>query len=102
MPARKSSGVESARRNLILIKTLLATSNEFPGAPIVMASRAETQPEEAHLYRYRTAALVGPWRKSARQAVLDAVRAHLVRREGRDRQTLRWLVPGRIEEMAAD
>jgi hypothetical protein len=66
-----------------------------------VASRAENQSEEAHLYRYRTAALVGPWRKSARQAVLDAVRAHLVRREGRDKKSLRWLVPGRIEETVA-
>ena len=66
-----------------------------------MASRGESQSEAAHLYRYRTAALIGPWRKSARQALLDAVRAHLVRREGRDRQTLRWLVPGRIEETVA-
>jgi hypothetical protein len=66
-----------------------------------MASRAASQPEEAHLYRYRTAALVGPWRKTARQAVLDAVRAHLVRREGRDTKNLRWLVPGRIEETVA-
>ena len=65
-----------------------------------MASRVSAQPGEAgHLYRYRMAALIGPWRKTARQALLDAVRAHLVRREGRDGQTLRWLVPGRIEEM---
>lgn len=66
-----------------------------------MASRAANQPDEAHLYRYRTSALVGPWRKTARQAVRDAVRAHLVRRMGRDRQTLQWMVPGRIEEMVA-
>ncbi len=68
-----------------------------------MASRAASQPQEpAHFYRYRTAALVGPWRKTARQAVRDAVRAHLVRRDGRDRQLLHWLVPGRIEETEAD
>ena len=64
-----------------------------------MASRAASQPEEAHLYRYRTSALVGPWRKTARQAVLDAVRARQVRRDERNRQALHWLVPGRIEEM---
>ncbi len=68
-----------------------------------MASKSISQPEEAaHLYRYRTPALVGPWRKSARQAVLDALRAHQARREGRDRQAVRWLVPGRIEEMVTN
>ena len=67
-----------------------------------MASRTANQPDAAaHLYRYRTAALVGPWRKTARQAVLDALRARQVRREERDRHALRWLVPGRIEETDA-
>ena len=60
---------------------------------------AASQPEGAHLYRYRTSALVGPWRKTARQAVLDAIRARQVRRDDRNRQALQWLVPGRIEEM---
>ena len=55
-----------------------------------------------HLYRYRTSALVGPWRKSARQAVLDAVHARQARRDQRDRKVLRWLVPGRIEETEAN
>ena len=64
-----------------------------------MASSAHRQPTHAaHLYRYRTTALVGPWRKTARQALLDAVRAHKARR---DDQTVRWLVPGRIEETEA-
>jgi hypothetical protein len=67
-----------------------------------MASRTAREPESAaHLYRYRTIALVGPWRKTARQAVLDAVHARQVHREGRDREKLRWLVPGRIEESGA-
>lgn len=65
-----------------------------------MASKLASQPEQAaHLYRYRTPALVGPWRKSARQAELDALRARQARRDDRDRQAMLWLVPGRIEEM---
>ena len=65
-----------------------------------MASNARREPAAAeHLYRYRTSALVGPWRKSARQAVLDALHAHQARRDERNRQVLRWLVPGRIEEI---
>ena len=67
-----------------------------------MASTARREPAEAaHLYRYRTSALVGPWRKTARQAVLDALHARQARRDERDRQVLRWLVPGRIEECDA-
>ena len=65
-----------------------------------MASKTASQPgEAAHLYRYRTPVLVGPWRKSARQAALDALRARQARRDERDSHALRWLVPGRIEEM---
>ena len=67
-----------------------------------MASNARPEPGVAeHLYRYRTSALVGPWRKSARQAVLDALHANQARRDERDRKVLRWLVPGRIEETDA-
>ena len=65
-----------------------------------MASKSLGRPEEAaHLYRYRTPALVGPWRKTARQAELDAMRARQARRDGRDRHAMLWLVPGQIEEM---
>ncbi|HYD14036.1 MAG TPA: hypothetical protein VEC11_14400 [Allosphingosinicella sp.] len=65
-----------------------------------MASKAHRQLAEApHLYRFRTSALVGPWRKTARQAVLDAVRARQARRDDRK---VHWLVPGRIEECDAD
>ena len=68
-----------------------------------MASKSQRQPEQAaHLYRYRTPALIGPWRKSARQAELDAMRARQARRDGRDRQGMRWLVPGQIEEMVTN
>jgi hypothetical protein len=67
-----------------------------------MASKSLVQPGEAdHLIRYRTSALVGPWRKTARQAVLDAVRAHQARRDDRAR-AVHWLVPGRIEETGAN
>lgn len=68
-----------------------------------MASRAQRQfAEVAHLYRFRTSVLVGPWRKTARQAVLDAVRAKQARRDARSREAVHWLVPGRIEETEAD
>lgn len=64
-----------------------------------MASKARQEPAvAAHLYRYRTSALVGPWRKTERQAILDAVHARQARRDERDRNVLRWLVPGQIEE----
>ena len=67
-----------------------------------MASKGHREDVVAeHLYRYRTSALVGPWRKSARQAVLDALRAKQARRDERDRHAVRWLVPGRIEETDA-
>ena len=70
--------------------------------PEPMASMSPSQPEEvAYFYRYRTPALVGPWRKTARQAVLDALRARQARRDESDSHALRWLVPGRIEEMEA-
>jgi hypothetical protein len=68
-----------------------------------MAGESRREPVVAeHLYRYRTSALVGPWRKTARQAVLDALRANQARRDDRDRKVLRWIVPGRIEETDAD
>ncbi len=64
-----------------------------------MASKISIQPEDAaRLYRYRTPALVGPWRKTARQAELDALRARQARRDDGDRHAVRWLVPGGIEE----
>ena len=48
-------------------------------------------------YRYRTAVLTGPWRKSEDQAVADAARAHQA--DLVDGQ-VEWIVPGRIEESA--
>jgi hypothetical protein len=68
-----------------------------------MASKSPRQPEQAaHLYRYRTPVLVGPWRKSARQAEIDAMRARQARRDDRDRQAMLWLVPGQIEELVTN
>lgn len=65
-----------------------------------MASKSSFEPGDAvHFFRYRTPALVGPWRKTARQAVLDALHANQARRDERDRDTVHWLVPGRIEKM---
>ena len=67
-----------------------------------MAERAQQQAEEAaHLYRYRTPALVGPWRKSETHALRDALRARQALRDERDRDAVRWLVPGGIEETVA-
>lgn len=68
-----------------------------------MASKSPIDPSHVgHLYRYRTQVLVGPWRKTARQAVLDAVHARQARRDEQNRQMVRWLVPGRIEEIEAN
>lgn len=64
-----------------------------------MASKMPAPGEAACFYRYRTPALVGPWRKSRRQAVLDALRARQARRDEADRRDVRWLVPGGIEEL---
>lgn len=56
------------------------------------------RPGCARLYRYRTKALVGPWRRTHAQAMADALHAGQIRRDERDRQELLWLVEGRIEE----
>jgi hypothetical protein len=56
------------------------------------------RPDPAHLYRYRTRALVGPWRRTPAQAMADALHAGQVRRDERDRHNLLWLVDGEIEE----
>lgn len=54
--------------------------------------------DPAHLYRYRTAALVGPWRQSRAQAIADALHAGQARSDECDRGNLLWRVEGRIEE----
>jgi hypothetical protein len=53
-------------------------------------------------FRYRTAVLTGPWRDSEEEAVLDAVKARQAELDGASPSEVRWIVPGRIEEMAAD
>lgn len=49
-------------------------------------------------YRYRTRALIGPWRNQRDQAVDDAVRAKQARIDEREPLGFRWLVPGQIDE----
>ena len=60
------------------------------------------RPDPAHLYRYRTRALVGPWRETRARAMADALHAGQIRRDEGDRQKLVWLVEGRIEERSPD
>jgi hypothetical protein len=48
-------------------------------------------------YRYRTQALVGPWRESLEDAAKDAARAGQLVFEGSD-SAMRWMVAGEIEE----
>lgn len=47
-------------------------------------------------YRYRTGALVGPWRDTPFEAAEDAIRARQAKREAQG-EPLRWLVCGEIE-----
>ena len=49
------------------------------------------------LYRYRTPALVGPWRDTLDDAVNDAARAGQLVFEG-NASAMRWMVSGEIEE----
>ena len=46
-------------------------------------------------YRYRTSALVGPWRREPARALDDAVKAGLV--DGAEADAPRWRVTGEIE-----
>jgi len=52
-------------------------------------------------YRYRTCALVGPWRASRERAVADALRARQARRADAGGDVL-WVVSGAIEEECFD
>jgi flavin-binding protein dodecin len=49
-------------------------------------------------YRYRTAALTGPWRDSPDEAARDAVRAKQAQIDEDQPAAVKWIVPGRIEE----
>jgi hypothetical protein len=51
-------------------------------------------------YRYRTHALVGPWRRRPEDALEDAIKAKQVRRERPG--DWRWIVDGTIEESFCD
>jgi len=51
-------------------------------------------------YRYRTAALVGPWRRQAEQALRDAAKNGLV--QGGSSGDARWRVAGEIEQSLCD
>lgn len=49
-------------------------------------------------FRYRTAALTGPWRESRREAMRDAARAKQALIDEKDPEAIEWIVPGKIEE----
>lgn len=49
-------------------------------------------------YRYRTPALVGPWRKSPERAIKDAVKAGQAMPDDTSGRGWRWTAPGVIEE----
>ncbi|MGZ8337141.1 MAG: hypothetical protein ACXWUP_02925 [Allosphingosinicella sp.] len=51
-------------------------------------------------FRYRTAALVGPWRSCPDEALADALRAQQVRLD--DSGRVDWLVTGAIETGGLD
>ena len=53
-------------------------------------------------YRYRTAALTGPWRDSASEATHDAARAKQAVIDEALPDGIRWIVPGRIEEQQTE
>jgi hypothetical protein len=48
-------------------------------------------------YRYRTCAILGPWRSSPDEAAADAVKARQARWDDNE-ENLCWLVPGEIEK----
>ena len=48
-------------------------------------------------HRFRTAALVGEWRPTYRQACLDALKARQARGDERAPGEIVWAVPGEIE-----
>ena len=54
------------------------------------------------MYRYRTEALIGPWRECAWEAECDAVAAHLAQFDDPQFATIRWLVKGEIERFEGD
>ena len=49
-------------------------------------------------FRYRTAIVLGPWRRSRREAVFDAVRNGFASWQGPPWTDIAWRFPGEIEE----
>lgn len=52
-------------------------------------------------HRFRTSAIVGPWRQSAAEASRDAVKARQAR-WAENGESLSWIVPGCIEHSASE
>ena len=50
-------------------------------------------------FRYRTAALVGPWRRRPEKALEDAIEAGQVRQDGAE---IAWAVDGEIQQSKCD
>lgn len=48
-------------------------------------------------FRYRTGAIVGPWRNTREAALGDAVKAGQARIDETQADGVRWTVPGKIE-----
>ncbi len=65
---------------------------------MVNARLSKREGHSLRLYRYRTAALTGPWRDSPDLALRDAARARQARIEAGPPPRVEWAVPGRIEE----
>lgn len=61
----------------------------------LLPQRAARDP--GRCYRYRTRALVGPWRDTPDEAFADALRARQARREEGGTKIV-WVVDGDIEE----
>ena len=49
-------------------------------------------------YRYRTTAIVGPWRNRPEKAIEDAAKVQLATLDSTEPEGCRWLVHGKIEE----
>jgi hypothetical protein len=61
------------------------------------ASATARRQTPSFLYRYRTKALVGPWRPTRLQAIEDAVKARQAVRDTASGPDVNWRVEGEIE-----
>jgi hypothetical protein len=59
---------------------------------------ADSRASRPPLYRYRTAALVGPWRRTREVAKRDAVKARQAYADKSAPEGIHWRLPGMIEE----